>query len=186
MKTAIIVYSFSGNNMRLATYIQNRLSADLYVIDESKKKSGLSIFFDIAFNRTPSIKAPFHIDGSYDHYVFISPIWAGRIASPLKAFLKREAESLVVPYSFVSVCGGGDNGQSVKIEKELKALIGHQPIASLEISVSKLLSGVKDRSPKMISAYRINEQDLLSFASELNHFIAQVKSPELEFVQHVK
>jgi hypothetical protein len=40
--------------------------------------------------------------------LFLDPIWAGRIASPLKAFLGLGKNHLQ-QYSFISLCGTGGN-----------------------------------------------------------------------------
>src|SRR5690242_18711852 len=103
MKTLIVSYSFSGNNDLLTTHLQQRLSADLFRLSEWNKRTRLTIFLDILFNRTPEIKEFYHAKDVYEHHILIGPVWGGRIASPLKTFLLKE-RSKIGRYSFVSVC----------------------------------------------------------------------------------
>src|SRR6478736_3780346 len=138
MKTQIVYTSFTGNNDLLAKEIQKRTGADLLMIVEKRKRNGWTVFLDIAFNRTPELKNYHDPTPYYDHYIFVAPIWAGRIASPLKAFLDWEKRK-VKAYSFITLCGSGTEEQKDKITKELTTRVGFPPSKVEELSVSDLI-----------------------------------------------
>jgi hypothetical protein len=167
MKTLIISYSHGGNNELLANHLQNRLSADLFRISERRKRNRLTIFLDILFDRLPQIKEFYHARNLYEHYILVGPIWMGRIASPLKAFLTAE-KSKVGRYSFISVCGGAPN-QNLKIARSLRAVTGHTPEKVFELSITELL---KQKGRKeSVTEYKLTTDDLKFFDRTIDDFI---------------
>src|SRR5690242_15926601 len=106
MKTLIVFYSFTGNNEKLTAYLQGHIGCDVSKLETMKKRTGFSVFLDIVFSRKPVIKSITHNLKNYDHVIFSSPIWAGKIAMPLNSFLGDNAKD-IKDYSFITVCGGG-------------------------------------------------------------------------------
>src|SRR5262245_16539209 len=100
MKTLIVYYSFTENNKRLAHHLQRKLHCNLERVETVRKRNGFSVFLDIAFNRKPAIKPLTHELKNYGHVVFLSPVWAGRIAAPLRSLLMSQS-SKIGQYSFV-------------------------------------------------------------------------------------
>src|SRR5688572_9053436 len=137
MKTLIAYFSYSGNNERLALELKKMLNCDTLKINEVKKRYGFSIFLDVLFNRTPRIQDHGKNINEYDHIIFVAPIWASKIASPLKSFLLLEKDN-IRRYSFISVCSGSKD-QKPKIENELAALVGMPPIITTELWINDLL-----------------------------------------------
>lgn len=179
MKTLIVYYSFTNNNDLLAKDIQEKLDCDMVRIEEEKKRTNFSIFMDVLFKRKPKIK-PLHVFlNDYDNFIFIAPVWAGRIASPLRSFLVKEREN-ISHYSFITVCGGMP-GQKEKITGELTKLVQKAPQNVTELWINDLLPKEKKETVKYTTAYRITEADLHAFNHEIYEFLNE--SEALEYHQ---
>ncbi|KAA5539962.1 flavodoxin family protein [Adhaeribacter rhizoryzae] len=164
MKNLIVFYSFSGNNRLLAQHLQKMLDADLREIVEPSPRTGFRILLDVLFRRTPKIIAPVIDWQQYNHVFLIAPIWAGRIATPLKAFLRLSKQHLL-HYSFISLCGSGHNK---KLRKELTQLTGMEPEFILELLVNDLLPPEKKNKIKYTSGYKVQPTDLKFFDAALD------------------
>lgn len=167
MKTLAVFFSFSGNNKLLAKEIQTLSGCDIYEIEELKKRSGISIFFDILFRRNPGIKRMKIHPDEYDHIILSAPIWAGRIANPLKTFLKLE-KNYIREYSFITLCGAGGNKH---LAEELTKLCGKKPVALMELTINSLLPSEKRDKIKYTSGYKIQVQDLASYRQSIERFL---------------
>jgi flavodoxin len=169
MKTIIVYYSNTHNNEILAHDLQKKLSCDILKIEEVGKRTGLTILLDLIFHRSPKLK---NHDVSLTHYtdfIFVAPIWAGKIASPLRAFLLKEKER-VKSYSFISLCGGV-KGQADKIKKELKTILHDDPKLVKELWINNLLPAEKMNTIKYTSGYRVLPSDLENFKEEISEFV---------------
>jgi flavodoxin len=170
MKNLIVYYSFTRNNEKLAEHLQKLLNCDIAKIETIKKRNAFSILLDLVFKRKSELKAiEFHL-ADYDHIIFIAPIWAGKIAMPLKSFLIDEKTS-IKNYSFITICGGGNPEQKTKIEQELALTVQMRPLNVVELWVSDLLSAEKKDTIKYTSGSRIEAGDLAKFETKLREFI---------------
>jgi len=174
MKTLIAYFSFSGNNEILAKELQNIVPADLYQIREMKKRTGISILLDVLFKRVPEIEKPDIAINQYDHVILAAPVWAGRIANPVKSFLKLEKDN-IRDYSFISMCGNGGNKH---LGEELISLSGKTPSSIMELPVNDLLPVMKKDKVKYSSSYRIKRQDLITFKHAIEKFLKEAAPAE--------
>ena len=165
MKTLIVYYSFSGNNELLAKKLQSLLNCQIMKISEHKKRTNFSIVLDILLKRTPKLNPPTLQITDYEYIIFVAPIWAGKIASPLKAFIKSLDEK-IIKYSFISLCGSRDNGN---VASELTSLTGRKPFKLLEIAANDLAPAGSNFNQN--SLYRATEGDLLKVDQFLHSFI---------------
>jgi flavodoxin len=179
MKMLIAYYSFTHNNELLAKVLQKKLKCDLLKIEEVKKRNGFSIMLDLIFNRMPRLKPYPHNISSYDHCILIAPVWAGKFATPLKAFLNEERFS-IKDYSFISVCGGGNPTQGEKISKSLIEILNHPPVKECELWINDLLPDEKKNTIKHVTGYRITESDLKQFEAKINDFLDGLRSDTLK------
>ena len=179
MKTLIVYYSFTQNNSILAKYLQGKLGCDMLRIEEVKKRTGLTILLDLLFNRSPKIRGFGLSLSRYDHFILIAPVWAGKIASPLKTFL-LQAGHAIHNYSFITVCGG-QKGQREKIANQLEELLHIKPEMVTELWVNDLLPEEKKNTIKYASGYRIEQKDLAAFEEKIKWFLTstEVSSPVL-------
>jgi multimeric flavodoxin WrbA len=172
MKTLIVFYSFSRNNELLAKEIHARLGnkSDLFEIKTVRRTRGWSIFLDVMFQRTPKLKQLNHSVQQYDHYIFIAPIWAGKVASPLKSFLLSQ-KRFIKTYSFITICGGV-KGQKEKLQSELTNMMNHRPQQVRELWMSRLLEE-KGKDKRKVTGYRMAPQDLDFFREEVDEFLSE-------------
>jgi hypothetical protein len=168
MKTGIICYSHTHNNLILAGEILARTGGTLLPIEELKKRTRATIFLDLFFHRIPGIKEYLHLDNRFDHYILISPVWGGKIASPLRAFLLKEG-SKIKSYSFISVCGG-EKRQVEGLKKELTRLLNRRPVAITQLPLSDLCK----QHPADVVNYRIKKEDLQFFQEAIDNFVGMI------------
>lgn len=173
MKNIIVYYSNTRNNELLALHLQKKLSCDVLKIEEVNKRTGITILLDLLFNRNPKLKGHGVHLAQYDHFIFVAPIWAGKIASPMRSFMKEEKEH-IKSFSFITLCGG-IQGQLVKITQQLKTILGLDPTVVEELWISHLPSA------KNTSNYHVTAEDLEYFRKQENEFLsAQITSSEVE------
>jgi flavodoxin len=168
METLIVYYSFTQNNAALARIIQQRLDCEMLKVETLRRRSAFSIFLDAAFGRKPAILKHNLPMANYEHFVFVGPIWLGKIAGPLKTFLSEEKGN-IKRYSFISVCGGL-TGQKEKIEDELTSIVGSRPQSVCELWVSEIVSEKVTKNAKNVSAYRIRSAELEKFKTKIDEF----------------
>jgi hypothetical protein len=170
MKTLIVYYSLTENNEKLARMIGNELKCEILKIEEFKKRTWLTIFLDIIFNRLPSVKtAPYSL-ANYSHIIFIAPIWAAKIASPLRTFIRNEKLN-VTSYSFITLCGGA-KGQLEKIMVQLTGMLGKAPYAVAELSIQDVVP--KGKNP---GNYRVSDRDLQVYKQKIDDFLHKERMP---------
>jgi O-6-methylguanine DNA methyltransferase len=107
-----IVHAYSNFEKKVAEAIAAALSADLEPIRETKRRAGLFAYFRSAIEakkrKTAPILASAHDPADYDLVVLGTPVWAGEISSPLRAYVEREKAKLQRVAFFCTL--GGANG----------------------------------------------------------------------------
>ncbi|HEY8269634.1 MAG TPA: flavodoxin domain-containing protein [Pseudobdellovibrionaceae bacterium] len=167
MKCGIFYYSYSGNNRLLAERLGERLNTTPIPILETKRRTWLTIFLDVFFNRDSKIKTPDTSVLEYDLVLFIAPLWNSKIANPLKTFIKHSRKDLR-EYAFISFCGGYEvTGQNEKVSKELYELTGRTPRAVFELHISDLFPANQRKKISVISRYKAKTEDLSAFEAEI-------------------
>ena len=170
MKTLIAYYSFTDNNAKLAKHLQQQLNADIVRIETEKRRNGFSILLDLIFKRKPQLRALSLSLKDYDHIVLVAPIWAGKVATPLKAFLVGEKQN-IRSYSFVSLCGGGNPNQLQDIQEEVSSVVQRAPLNVLELWVNDLLPPEKRNTIKYTSGFRIEDNGFALFQDQIQKFV---------------
>lgn len=173
MKALIVYYSFTGNNEALALELREKLSCDIFKIVEVKRRTSLTIFFDLLFKRKSKIQKPeIHLN-QYDKVILTAPVWGANIATPMKAFLELERDNLE-EYSFIDVCSGRP-GQAERMRQQLTQLIGKEPTAILELKINDLLPLEKKDNTRYTTPYRIKKTDLEEFKQPIENFVKAAK-----------
>jgi flavodoxin len=169
MKTLIVYYSFSGNNECLAQELQKRLNCDIQKIVELEPRKSLDIFLDLIFKRKSQIEKSNFDLRQYDRSILIAPIWASKIATPLRAFIELEQANFK-EYSFITVCTGPD-GQDAQITDKLVRLIQKEPKTLMQLKINDLLPPERKDKIKYATPYRINQRVLLAFEPEISQLL---------------
>ncbi len=93
MKTAVVYYSLDGSTREAAFVIAQKLDADVFELQEVKKRSGKPLsFMAAAFGALIGKKSrlkenPADKMSSYDRICIGSPIWASRTVPAVNTFL---------------------------------------------------------------------------------------------------
>lgn len=167
MKTLIVYYSLTGNNKTLADILQQKLHCDTYAIKEIRRTTRFSILVDTLLNRTPRIALHDLNLKQYDLLVLIAPVWAGHIASPLRAFIRHNREELQT-HALITLCGGHP-GQREKIAAELHDLTGKDAETVAELALTDL-PGIDKRN---LINYHLTAKDLEYFTPAIDQFLGR-------------
>jgi flavodoxin len=101
---SIVCYSNTGNNQILADHLAERLQCGIARITESRHLTWLNTLLEVTLGLSPRIE-PLHTPlETYQHVILIGPVWAARLASPLRTLLTEHRQELG-EYSFITLCG---------------------------------------------------------------------------------
>lgn len=172
MKALIVYYSRSGNNKMLALNLKDKLSCDVCEVSEKKKRNTISILLDFLFNRSATLSDYQIAAQPYDMFIFVAPVWGGKLASPIRAFIERE-KGRIRHYAFISLCSGED-GQKERLTNELTAIMQHAPVEVTELCINRLLPEEQRNKIKYMFNFRVSDDELKQFDAELDAFVALV------------
>lgn len=174
MKTLVVGYSLTGNNRLLAEYISGEEQADLEMITAQRKMSMFSIALDALFNRSPQIGEVQKNPADYDTVILAAPIWMGKIASPLRRYVKRYRAE-IKKYGFISVSGGA-LGKNEKVPEKLQKLMKKQAVTVKQLYINDILPESEKADRSKTSEYAVMQADLEGgFKSDIDEFILKMK-----------
>jgi hypothetical protein len=155
MGVAVISYSLTGNNGRLATSLARALAARCISITETGRRNMGTIALDVMLNRTPKVSFPAVKPEDHDLVVFVGPVWMGHVASPFRACF-MELKPRLGRYAFVSICGGAE-GPNPKLAAELTKRLGKEPVALVEMHKADFLPPEPKPTRKDTMAYKVSD-----------------------------
>jgi flavodoxin len=134
----VVCYSRGGTTLEVASRIAERCGADLELIKDRTPRDGLAGWLRSAFEavlcRQPWIQPPRRAVGDYALVIVGTPVWAGRMASPVRSYLMRQQGRLRRVALFCTHGGrGGD-----KVLAEMEALCGRRARATLSLAARNL------------------------------------------------
>lgn len=98
MNTLVVCYSLSGNSRTVAQSISTGTHAAFAEIRDVRPRNSmvgyLRSVFETLTGRTPAIFEPAHDAAEYDLVILVAPLWAGRLAAPLRTYLTRHGSKL--------------------------------------------------------------------------------------------
>ncbi len=134
VKVLVVFYSESRNTRRAAETLAKRLGARLEAIEAEGFRSGILGYAQriwLSLRRVPArIAAPKQDPADFDLVLLCSPVWAGHVSTPLRAYLLQAAERL--PDIALLVTSGGTSPGSAFAD--MAGLAGKAPVAELGIS----------------------------------------------------
>ncbi|MBN2878582.1 MAG: flavodoxin family protein [Clostridia bacterium] len=161
MKTAIVSYSFTGRNDRVAEIISEKLQIEHIKITEKKQRTIMTAAWDVMLGRKPKVAPSPDVIDQYDLVIFMSPVWMGTAASPLHRYLIR-VKKTKKDYAYIALSGGGTE-KNPTLKKNVMQWAKHEPKAFLDMHVSDLFSD-KEISNDEIQRYQMAEEEYLVFA----------------------
>ena len=159
MNIKVISYSYTGNNEALAAEFAKAVGAEHLRITEPKKRTAGKIVRENLFNRDPKINLSGDEISDEDFVIFFSPFWFGKIASPLRAYLKK-LRRIPSKYGFISLCVGYDDSEGVqKFKNDLAEMLGREAEFVVLKRIADLLPSGQALTQKMLTEFRITQED---------------------------
>ena len=175
MKIAVISYSYTSNNDKLATCVAQSLSVEHIKITTQKPLTMGNIILDMIFNRIPKVHPATDALKPYDLILFFAPVWMGHIASPLRPYL-HAVKSNLKAYGFFSISGGAD-GENPKLLAELVKRTGTKPTIMLDQHIKDFIRHNTNPTRNDTSAYKISVAEASSLSTAVIKEINKLNMP---------
>lgn len=137
-RTLVAYYSMSGNTRVIANEIGNAVDADIEEITEPRQRHGIGgvmrAMVDAVMRREPPIDSANHDPARYDVLLLGGPVWAGRMASPVRTYARRYGTNASHVAFF---CTEGGRG-AVSAFADLERLCQHAPEATLVVDAEHI------------------------------------------------
>lgn len=144
-RVLVVYYSRSGVTARAAKALAGRLGADLEEIVERSDRSGplgfVGSIIDVLRERPSTIDATKHDPSSYELVVIATPVWAHRVATPVRTWLAAYRARL--PHvAFLCTFGGSGAEQALG---QMADISGRSPLARCQIDARDVRDGAQVR-----------------------------------------
>ncbi len=144
-KTLVAYYSWTGHTQQIAEAIAGELRADVEPIGELRPRAGWVAYVRSAWEvlraKAVALKPPEKDASQYDLIVLGTPVWAGRMSSPIRAYILDQRASFKRIALFCTE--GGANGE--KALAQVASLCGKDPVATLVVTERDMTSRVAHR-----------------------------------------
>lgn len=142
MKTCLVVYySRTGITQEVAQRIAAGCACESERIVDTRARRGvigyLQCGYEALAHATPPIAPATRDPGDYALVILGSPVWAGRLASPMRSYLHAHAGRLHAVAAFCTM--GGSGGEAVL--DEIAALCGKPLVACMALADGDIRSG---------------------------------------------
>lgn len=156
-RTLVVYFSRSGRTHRIALEIAAPLGADIERIEEPRGRLGLLGYWrsgrEAYLKLVPPIEPAANDPSAYDLVILGTPIWAGNMSSPVRAYVGAHAGSFRTMALF---CTHGATS-AAKVFGEIAALAGVEPVATLAVTEREIKTG--------------------AYAGRLERFVESVSTP---------
>ncbi|MCW8807965.1 MAG: hypothetical protein OQK79_07620 [Rhodanobacter sp.] len=134
----VVYYSMTGHTRRIAEEVVAALNADCEEIREPRKRHGLGgvirALFDALTGREPPIEPVQRNPNDYDLLVLGGPVWARRMASPVRSYARKHAGKA---RQIAFLCTEGGSGAEQAFD-ELQQICRCAPSATLAVDATQL------------------------------------------------
>lgn len=138
----VVFYSRTGHTRRLARAIASATGADVEEIHDPTDRSGTLGYVRSGAEALTGVLAPIERPrrdpAAYDVVVVGGPVWATSVSSPVRTYLWFDREQLPAVAFFATLGGTGD----ARAFRQMKALVGRAPVATLAVREGRLRDGV--------------------------------------------
>lgn len=133
-KILVVFYSRSGTTREIAHDIARRCNADIEELHDVKSRSGLWGYLRSAreaVRKLPAeIRPPVKDARDYDVVVIGTPVWAGHVSSPVRAYVAQLTAPLKHTAFFCTMGGSGDQA----VFTELARITKSSPLSAVALS----------------------------------------------------
>ena len=141
-RVLVVYFSLTGHTKQVAEAIARGMAADVEPINDAAGRTFTPthmIWFamEAILHQLPDIHEPRFDPADYDLVVVGTPVWAGRMAPPVRTYVDRYSARFKSLALFCTE--GGANGEHAL--KELAELARFEPKAQLIVTEAELTSG---------------------------------------------
>lgn len=142
MKILVVYYSLTGTTRTVAQAIAQELDADIEEIRCARYQPGFWGFVRAAYDswrdRLPAIEDAKRAASAHNLVVIGGPMWAFRVATPIRAYLRKEAGRFPEVAFFLT----RGNAPAENAFREMQALAGQQPTSILVCAANDVKAGL--------------------------------------------
>ncbi|SFS13943.1 Flavodoxin [Dyella sp. OK004] len=135
----VVYYSRSGTTRQVAKQLAEKLGADLLAVQDIQSRRGLSGYLrsalEVMGRSLPAIEPTCTPLSRYDLIVLGTPVWMGRLSSPMRRFLNDHAPQMRKA-AFFTTMGGKDARRAFA---DMQELLNHPPVATLALTHGQVL-----------------------------------------------
>ena len=139
MKALVVYFSRTGNTKKAGEEIAKALKADTEEITEEKGRDGTIAWLKSGFEgvgkKLTEINESKLNPGKYDIAVIGSPVWAGNMASPVRAYFTRH-KGQFKKVAFFATCAANQDKTFANMEE-----MSGKPKATLEVLEKEIKDG---------------------------------------------
>jgi flavodoxin len=149
MRILVVFYSLSGVTRTIAERAAKELGADIAEVRTARYAPGFFGFMRAGFDSwrgaLPRVEGP--SPDRYDFVLALGPVWAGRAATPIRAYLAQNRGRLKRT-AFVLTCGGWC---PARVFEEMTQDAGVKPAATLTLTEREIKES--EGLPAALSSY---------------------------------
>ncbi len=140
-RVLIVYFSRTGYTRRIAEEIAAACGADIEPIQDVRARSGIWGYLrsgrEAWRKRLIDIQPPTKRPSDYDLVVLGTPVWAGNICSPVRAYVAAHQENFMQVAFFCTQGGSGAD----KVLHDMAELCGRRPVASVALNDEEIKKG---------------------------------------------
>ncbi|UTB32921.1 MAG: flavodoxin [Methanobacterium sp. ERen5] len=141
MKTLIVYYSRTGVTKGIAEEISNSIDCDIEEIIDKENRSGIIGYiksgYETVRNKVPEIEPPKYDLANYELLIIGTPVWAGKMAVPVKTYLEQNRDKIPNLACFCTCGGSGIDGTLNGIAESAQVT----PLASFGLKAPEIKNG---------------------------------------------
>ncbi|MFH1236906.1 MAG: flavodoxin [Candidatus Aenigmatarchaeota archaeon] len=150
MKTLVVFYSRTGTTRKVADEIAKALNCETEEIADTKKRAGILHYLssgrDAQKEALTTLVEPKKDPSKYDLVVIGTPVWAGKMSVPVRAYLHLKKDNFKKVALFYTA-----GSQNDKIFPDMSKVCGKPPVATLGLSAADIKKGDSARKIKEFS-----------------------------------
>ena len=152
-KILVVFYSRSGYTRKVAENIAAACEADMEEILDLRPRKGLFGYFRSGYEaskmKLAEIKPTVANPENYDELVLGGPVWAGKMASPIRTYITRHCGKAKAIALFCTYGGSG----AEKVLRGMAQLCNKQALASIAITDDEIKKQrYRDKLEKLVKA----------------------------------
>jgi len=152
MKTLLAYYSRTGNTKKVAEALAESLNADIEAIVSDTKAMGMGRLAMQAFLRVHAkIAQTTNNAASYDMVVIGSPVWAGKMSSPIRTYLAQNKDRFN-GVAFFCTHGNPSSEGGANMLESMETLSGKKSAGMLDVAANDVESGAYAEKAKRFAA----------------------------------